>query len=89
MSPLLINWLLGALLLLVGVIAVALLRLMLCRSLTDQILCIQLLGIGGTAMLLLMATLLQQPALIDVALLLVLLAAVMVLVITRRECRDE
>ncbi|WP_207063453.1 monovalent cation/H+ antiporter complex subunit F [Motiliproteus sp. SC1-56] len=82
-------WLLpGLLLLLIGIIAIALLRLALCRSQVDSILCIQLLGTGGTGTLLLLATLVEQPALIDVALLLALLAAVTVLSVTRRERGD-
>ncbi|WP_421870605.1 monovalent cation/H+ antiporter complex subunit F [Motiliproteus sp.] len=89
MTSMLFNLLLIALLLLIGVIAVALLRLIRCRTLTDRVLCIQLLGTGGTGILLLLSTLFQQSALIDVALLLVLLAAVSVLEITQREYRNE
>ncbi|WP_210396813.1 monovalent cation/H+ antiporter complex subunit F [Motiliproteus sediminis] len=89
MSASISTLLLAALLVLVGVISVALIRLLLSRTLGDQFLCIQLLGTGGTGILLLLGTLLQQPALTDVALILALLASVTVMAITQRRSRDS
>jgi len=61
-----------------------LLRAVLGPSLQDRMLSVQLLGTGGVALLLLLATLLSVPALIDVALVLALLAAVAAAALTRR-----
>lgn len=61
-----------------------LLRAILGPSLQDRMLSVQLLGTGGVALLLLLATLLSAPALIDVALVLALLAAVAAAALTRR-----
>lgn len=44
---------------------------------TDRLLAVQLFGTSGTALLLLMAHWLEQPALLDAALVLALLAAVL------------
>lgn len=57
-------------------------------SLQDRMLSIQLLGTGGVALLLLMAAMLETPALVDVALVLALLAAVAAAALTRREVDD-
>jgi len=64
--------------------AFGLLRAMMGPSLQDRMLSVQLLGTGGVALLLLLATLLSAPALIDVALVLALLAAVAAAAMTRR-----
>jgi multicomponent Na+:H+ antiporter subunit F len=53
-----------------------LLRVLLGPGAGDRMLAIQLIGSAGAGMLLLLNVLLEQPALIDVALLLALLAAV-------------
>lgn len=53
-----------------------LLRVLLGPGAGDRMLAIQLIGTAGVGMLLLLGVLLDQPALLDVALLLALLAAV-------------
>ena len=69
-------------------LAVGLVRAVIGPSLQDRMLSVQLLGTGGVAVLLLMATLLEATALIDVALVLALLAAVAAATLTRREVDD-
>jgi len=69
-------------------LAVGLVRAVLGPSLRDRMLSVQLLGTGGVAALLLLATLMEAPALIDVALVLALLAAVAAATLTRREVDD-
>lgn len=69
-------------------LAVGLVRAVLGPSLQDRMLSVQLLGTGGVAALLLLATLMEAPALIDVALVLALLAAVAAATLTRREVDD-
>lgn len=58
-------------------------------SLQDRMLAVLLLGTGGVGLLLLLAFLLEQPALIDVALVLALLAAMSSAALTRREVSDD
>ena len=58
-------------------------------SLQDRMLSVLLLGSGGVGLLLLLAFMLQQPALIDVALILALLAAMLAAALTRREASDD
>lgn len=53
-------------------------------TLADRMLSVQLLGTGGVALLLLLASVTSTPALLDVALVLALLAAVAVAAVTRR-----
>lgn len=53
-------------------------------TLQDRMLSVQLLGTGGVALLLLLAALMEAPALLDVALVLALLAAVSAAAVTRR-----
>lgn len=77
--------LLPALLLLLLTLATGLVRALLGPTLQDRMLAVQLLGTGGVALLLLLAALLQSPALLDVALVLALLATVAVAALTRRE----
>ena len=80
---------LASLPLLLLTLAIGLARAMLGPSLQDRMLSVQLLGTGGVAVLLLLASLLKAPALIDVALVLALLAAVAVAALTRRETDDD
>lgn len=77
----------AALLLLVSLV-VGLIRALLGPTLQDRMLSLQLLGTGGVALLLLMANLLEMPALTDVALVLALLTAVAAAAVTRREAGD-
>jgi multicomponent Na+:H+ antiporter subunit F len=58
-------------------------------ELQDRMLAVLLLGTGGVGLLLLLAFLLEQPALIDVALVLALLAAMTSAALTRREVSDD
>jgi multicomponent Na+:H+ antiporter subunit F len=58
-------------------------------SLEDRLMSVLLFGIGGVAMLLLLALLLEMPALLDVALLLALLAAVAAVAMTRQEADND
>jgi len=57
----------------------------------DRMLATQLIGTAGVGLLLLLSVLLEQPALIDVALILALLAAVAAAAFTgqQREARDD
>jgi multicomponent Na+:H+ antiporter subunit F len=80
--------LLGTVVVLLLFLAVGLVRAVLGPSLQDRMLSVQLLGTGGVAALLLLATLMEAPALIDVALVLALLAAVAAATLTRREVDD-
>lgn len=67
-----------------------LLRVLLGPSAGDRMLAIQLIGTAGVGMLLVLDVLLNQPALIDVALLLALLAAVAAAAFTgRRETHRD
>jgi multicomponent Na+:H+ antiporter subunit F len=77
--------LLPALVVLLLTLAIGLLRALRGPTLQDRLLSLQLLGTGGVAFLLLMAALMQAPALVDVSLLLALLAAVAAVALTRRE----
>jgi multicomponent Na+:H+ antiporter subunit F len=81
--------LLPAVLLLLLTLAIGLLRALRGPTLQDRMLSVQLLGTGGVAFLLLLAMLLQLPALLDVALLLALLAAVTAAALTRREVNRD
>ncbi len=58
-------------------------------DLQDRMLAVLLLGTGGVGLLLLLAFILEQPALIDVALVLALLAAMSAAALTRREVSDD
>ena len=80
--------LLSALLLLLLILALGLVRALRGPSLQDRMLSVQLLGTGGVALLLLLATLLQAPALLDVSLVLALLASISAAALTRREVTD-
>ena len=80
--------LLTSLFLLLITLALGLARALIGPSLQDRLLSVQLLGSGGVAVLLALATLLDAPALIDVALVLALLAAVAAAALTRREVDD-
>jgi len=64
--------------------AIGLLPLTRARRSAERMLAAQLLGTNGVGLLLLMALLLELPALFDVALVLALLAAVAVAAFTRR-----
>jgi len=77
--------LLSALVILLLTLAMGLVRALNGPTLQDRMLSVQLLGTGGVAFLLIMATLLQAPALLDVSLVLALLAAVAAAAMTRRE----
>jgi len=78
-------WLLIALLLLLLSLVAGLARALRGPTLQDRMLSVQLLGTGGVALLLLMASLQGMPSLLDVALVLALLAAVAAVALTRRE----
>ena len=62
-----------------------LLRALLGPGVGDRMLAIQLIGTAGVGMLLLLGVLLDQPALVDVALILALLAAVAAAAFTGRQ----
>jgi len=66
-------------------LGLGMLRAMIGPSLQDRMLSVQLLGTGGVAVVLLIATLLDAPGLVDVALVLALLAVVSAAALTRRE----
>ncbi|MGB5717618.1 MAG: monovalent cation/H+ antiporter complex subunit F [Gammaproteobacteria bacterium] len=67
-----------------------LLRVLLGPSAGDRMLAIQLIGTAGVGMLLVLSVLLDEPALIDVALLLALLAAVAAAAFTgQQEARHD
>jgi multicomponent Na+:H+ antiporter subunit F len=82
-------WLLIALLLLLLSLSAGLVRALRGPSLEDRMLSVQLLGTGGVALLLLLATLLELPSLLDVSLVLALLAAVSAVALTRREVGND
>jgi multicomponent Na+:H+ antiporter subunit F len=70
--------------------SVGLIRVIIGPTPSDRMMAAQLLGTAGIGMLLLLATALGVPALIDVALIFGLLAAVAVAAFTRRRVgRDE
>jgi len=81
--------LLIALVLLLLTLLIGLARTFIGPSLQDRMLSVQLLGTGGVALLLLMATLFGASALIDVALVLALLAAVAAAALTRRGVQGD
>jgi multicomponent Na+:H+ antiporter subunit F len=81
--------LLAAALLLLLTLVAGLLRALRGPTLEDRLLSVQLLGTGGVALLMLLATALQQPALVDVALVLALLAAIAAAALTRQEISDD
>ena len=78
-------FLLCATLLLLVTLLLGLVRAALGPSLEDRLTSVLLLGTGGVALLFLLALLIDNRALLDVALLLALLAAVVSAAITRRE----
>jgi len=80
--------LIAALLLLLTMV-LGLLRAMHGPSLQDRMLSVLLLGTGGVGLLMLLAFILEQPALIDVALVLALLAAMTAAALTRRKASDD
>lgn len=80
--------LLPSIFLLLVALGLGLVRVLIGPSVQDRMLAVQLLGTGGVAILLLIATLLQTTALIDVALLLALLAIVAVAALTRKDPDD-
>ncbi|CAA6809698.1 MAG: Unknown protein [uncultured Thiotrichaceae bacterium] len=75
-------------LLLVG-LAVGLIRSYVGPDIEDRFTALLLLGTGGAALLLLLAFLLNIPALYDVALVLALLAVVITVAVTRKETSDD
>lgn len=80
---------LWALVILLLTLAIGMIRALRGPTLQDRMLSVQLLGTGGVAFLLLMAVLLQVPALLDVSLVLALLAAVAAAAMTRREFGND
>jgi len=76
-------------LLLLLTMVLGLLRALQGPSLQDRMLSVLLLGTGGAGLLLLLSFILEQPALIDVALVLALLAAMTAAALTRRETDDD
>lgn len=76
-------------LLLLLTMVLGLLRALHGPTLQDRMLAVLLLGTGGGGLLLLMAFVLDQPALVDVALVLALLAAMTAAALTRREADDD
>jgi len=76
-------------LLLLLTMVLGLLRALRGPSLQDRMLSVLLLGTGGVGLLLLLAFMLGQPALVDVALVLALLAAMTAAALTRREAGDD
>ena len=79
--------LLVALVLLLGTLLIGLARSVIGPRLEDRMLAVLLLGSGGVALLLVMATLFAAPALIDVALVLALLAVVAAAALTQRNAQ--
>ena len=76
---------LPALLVLLVTLAVGLVRALRGPTLEDRMLSVQLLGTGGVALLMLMAALVRDTGLLDIALVLALLAGVAAAALTRRE----
>jgi len=76
-------------LLLLLTMVLGLLRALRGPSLQDRMLSVLLLGTGGVGLLLLLAFMLGQPALVDVALVLALLAAMTAAALTRRQAGDD
>jgi len=76
-------------LLLLLTMVLGLLRALRGPTLQDRMLAVLLLGTGGGGLLLLMAFVLDQPALVDVALVLALLAAMTAAALTRREADND
>jgi multicomponent Na+:H+ antiporter subunit F len=76
-------------LLLLLTLVLGLLRALRGPGLQDRMLSVQLLGTGGVALLLLLAFMLRQSALIDVALVLALLAVMAAAALTRRESGND
>ncbi len=81
--------LLSSLFILLITLLLGLVRALRGPTLQDRMLSVQLLGTGGVALLLLLAGLIEMPALLDVALVLALLAAVAAVAVTRREVRRD
>jgi multicomponent Na+:H+ antiporter subunit F len=78
------TWLPVALLILLLTLAGSLARALRGPTLQDRMLAVQLLGTGGVGLLLLLAVVVEVPALLDAALVLALLAAVAAVAVTRR-----
>jgi multicomponent Na+:H+ antiporter subunit F len=72
------NWLTVAALILLGTLALGMLRVLLGPSAADRMIAAQLIGSTGVGILLLLAPVFALPALVDVALVFALLAAVSV-----------
>jgi multicomponent Na+:H+ antiporter subunit F len=85
------NWLAIAALILLGILALGMLRVLLGPSAADRMVAAQLIGSTGVGILLLLAPALSLPALVDVALVLALLAAVTIAAFVGRykETRDD
>jgi multicomponent Na+:H+ antiporter subunit F len=83
------NILLLPLLLLLITMALGLLRALRGPELQDRMLSILLLGSNGIALLLVLSFVLEQPALVDIALVLSLLAVMAAAALTRSEARDD
>ena len=69
------DFLIAAAVFVLAMVALGLVRTVLGPSRADRIMAVQLLGTGGTAVLLLMAQAVPMPGMVDVALVLALLAA--------------
>lgn len=89
MNPVTDALLLAALALLIGLLALGLLRALRGPTLEDRMSAILLLGSGGVAILVLLFPVVDVPALLDVALLLALLAAVAAAALTREEASGD
>ena len=85
------NWLAIAALILLGILALGMVRVLLGPSAADRMVAAQLIGSTGVGILLLLAPALSLPALVDVALVLALLAAVTIAAFVGRykETRDD
>lgn len=80
---------LGIALVLLATMAAGLIRVMIGPTATDRMMAAQLLGTSGIGVLVLLATALDIPALIDVGLIFALLAAVSVAAFTRRRAGQD
>lgn len=83
------NWLTVAALILLGTLALGMVRVLLGPSAADRMIAAQLIGSTGVGILLLLAPVFALPALVDVALILALLAAVSVAAFVGRYIGDN
>ncbi len=74
--------------LLLATIGLGLIRIVLGPTLADRLMAAQLLGTSGIGVLVVLSSVVQVPALIDVALIFALLAAVTVIAFTCRQYPD-